>query len=167
MKKLLPFLFAGLMPFSSLADTTVTSPNGALAVNLSCDGTPSYSISLNGVSMLDNSPLGFVANIGDFSKGMTVVDCKVDTVADTYTMNRSKASVMSYKSTHLVWSLQNEQKQNLEIEFMVSDNDVAFRYNMKRHGEISLAVITKLINHGRNNRLPSSGRHYNIYLSSE
>ena len=135
MKNLLPLLCVGFMPLSAFADTVVTSPNGALTVNLSCEGVPSYSVTLNNLKMLDYSPLGFVANIGDFSKGMTVTDCKVDTVADTYSMNRSKASVMSYKSTHLVWTLQNEKKQTVEVEFMVSDNDVAFRYNMNRQGE--------------------------------
>ena len=51
---------------------TVSSPNSQLKVN--CDfigGLPMFSVELNGVTMLDNSPLGFVANVGDFSHDIT------------------------------------------------------------------------------------------------
>ena len=111
---------------------TVKSPNGALAVDLKCSGTPTYSVTLNNLSMLNDSPLGFVANIGDFSKDMKVTDCKVDTVAETYTMNRSKHSTVSYKATHTVWTLENAKKQHVTVEFMVTDNDVAFRYQLPK-----------------------------------
>lgn len=143
MKHCLSLFFASIFSLSAFADNvTVSSPNGALKVNLSCDGTPSYSVSLNNLSMLDNSPLGFVANNGDFSKQMSVTDCKIDTVSETYSMNRSKASVMSYKATHLVWTLENNNKQHIQVEFMVTDNDVAFRYKMPKESETgSLRVM--------------------------
>ena len=137
MKHLFSVLTLVLMPLSVLADdsTVVKSPNGALAVKLECAGLPTYSITLNDAPMLDASPLGLVANFGDFSRGMKVTGCKVDTVADTYAMNRSKASSMSYKATHLVWSLENADKQQIHVEFMVTDNDVAFRYFLPKDGE--------------------------------
>ena len=137
MKHLFSVLTLVLMPLSVLADdsTVVKSPNGALAVKLECAELPTYSITLNDAPMLDASPLGLVANFGDFSRGMKVTGCKVDTVADTYAMNRSKASSMSYKATHLVWSLENADKQQIQVEFMVTDNDVAFRYFIPKDGE--------------------------------
>ena len=117
MKHLLSVLTLALVPLSVMAEnpTVVKSPNGALAVKLECTESPTYSITLNDAPMLDASPLGLVANFGDFSRGMKVTDCKIDTVADTYAMNRSKASSVSYKATHLVWTLENANKQQMQV----------------------------------------------------
>ena len=153
MKNLLPLMCLGLLPVCGFAEsqTTVKSPNSLLSVELKCNGTPTYSIKLNNVPMLLDSPLGLVANIGDYSSAMTVVSQKTDTVAETYTMNRSKASTMSYKATHFVWTLENQKKQHVDVEFMVTDNDVAFRYIIAKDGETG---SVRVMNEATGFRLP-------------
>ena len=53
----------------------VISPDGKLIVTVFCySGEPAYSISLNGQSFLESSPLGMRTNVGDFSTHITLLD---------------------------------------------------------------------------------------------
>lgn len=51
---------------------TVTGPDSFLKVNVSVkQGIPIYSVTYKDKTILEDSPLGFVANVGDFSRDMT------------------------------------------------------------------------------------------------
>ncbi len=67
------FIVMAMLLGSSVASAEnkqITSPDGKLVVTVSdVDGRPSYSVSYDNVLFLKPSPLGMIANIGDFSSG--------------------------------------------------------------------------------------------------
>ncbi len=108
---------------------SVTSPDQQLVVDVELTGgKATYSVTYAGKQMLEASPLGLQTNIGDYSQGLSLVETKNSTIDRHYTLDRSKQSQIDYKANTLTLTLQNAQRQKMEVEFRVSDNDVAFRY---------------------------------------
>ena len=70
------FIVMAMLLGSSVASAEnkqITSPDGKLVVTVAdMDGRPSYSVSYDNVLFLKPSPLGMIANIGDFSSGMSM-----------------------------------------------------------------------------------------------
>ena len=114
----------------------VKSPDGKLAVDLTLDnGLLTYAVSYDGLTALLPSPLGFRANIGDFATGLAIVDVQAAQIDEQYDMNRSKVGHVHYVANELRMNLQNHLKQQFAVVFRVSDNDIAFRYEIPRQGE--------------------------------
>lgn len=112
-------------------DASVSSPDGKLKVDFNLrNGAPTYSVTYGGQQMLDESPLGFVASIGDFSRDLSIKDKKTDTYKFSYALTRSKHSNIAVEANGLTVTLQNAKKQSYSIDFRVSNNDIAFRYSI-------------------------------------
>ena len=129
------FLFLLALGTSSIwaQQATVSGPDNQLKVDVSVDGgTPFYSITYKGKTMLEKSPLGFVSNVGDFSRGMTYTGQKTRSIEESYTLDRIKRSNVDYQANELTVTLQNADKNPIDITFRVSNNVVAFRYEMPR-----------------------------------
>lgn len=123
---------------------SVSGPDGRLTVTFDLsDGKPVYSVTYDGKTMLDDSPLGFDSNIGNFMSGLSVNNTKTDVIKKCYTLDRSKVSHVDYEANELKISLRNAKKQKMVIEFRVSDNDVAFRYEIPRQGDTGSIRILK------------------------
>ena len=140
------FLFAFALGACSLwaQQASVSGPDSQLKVEVSVEaGNPFYSVTYKGKTILEKSPLGFVSNVGDFSKGMTYVEQKTRSVKENYRMDRIKQSEVEYHANELTVTLQNADKRPMDITFRVSDNDIAFRYEMPRYGETGSIVIEK------------------------
>ena len=121
---------------------TVSGPDSRLKVDFSVSqGIPMYAVTYNEKTILEKSPLGFIANIGDFSKDMSYVGQKVQQIKKTYTQDRIKRSVVNYTANELTVSLQNADKAPVDIVFRVSNNDIAFRYEIPKSGETGSIVI--------------------------
>ena len=139
-------LFALALGASSIwaQQATVSGPDNQLKVDISVDnGNPFYSVSYKGKTILEKSPLGFVADIGDFSKGMTYVGQKSRSMEESYRIDRIKQSEVDYHANELTVTLENAEKKPIDVTFRVSDNDIAFRYEMPRYGETGSIVIEK------------------------
>ena len=138
-------LFCALMLAASQTfaqQATVSGPDSRLKVSFSVSqGMPMYAVTYDEKTILENSPLGFVANIGDFSKDMSYVGQKAQQIKKTYTQDRIKRSVVNYTANELTISLQNADKTPVDIVFRVSNNDVAFRYEIPKSGETGSIVI--------------------------
>ncbi len=128
------FLFAAVLCAASvtMAQTaSVSGPDGRLKVDFQLNGGKlAYSVTYDGQQMLDASPLGFVANIGDFSQGLTLQDQNVVAYKSDYTLDRSKVSRVHVEANQLVLQLKNARNQDFSVEFRVSNNDIAFRYRI-------------------------------------
>ena len=130
-KSILIFLFASVTLLCQATNTTVKSPDGALSVTVSNnDGHIGYTISLDGKTVLEESALGLVTTIGDLTQGMTLVGSRTDKVEKHYEMKTTKAGNGHYVANELTMTFKNEQERILEVTFRVSDDDVAFRYNI-------------------------------------
>lgn len=113
-------------------DATVSSPDGKLKLDFNLkNGKPTYSVKYAEQQMLDESPLGFVASIGDFSQGLTLEgEPKTTHLEYNYDLSRSKVSKVNVNANQLVVTLKNDKNQSYDIDFRVSNNDVAFRYTI-------------------------------------
>ncbi len=122
--------------------TSVYSPDSLLKVDVTIDGGhPSYSVTYNGKVFLEPSPLGFVADVGDFSRDMTLSGSKTRSINESYTLDRIKKSAVTYTANELKVSLANKENKTVDVTFKVSNNDIAFRYEMPRYGETGSIVI--------------------------
>ena len=134
MKKivLLLALFATLATYAN--DKTVSSPDGRLQVTIACnDGRATYSVSYDGTEVVKPSALGLVTNLGDFTRGLTMQDkARQMPINKHYKMRTTKCSDITYKANRLQVDFATEKKIPMSIIFQVSDNDVAFCYQLGR-----------------------------------
>ena len=114
-------------------DVRVSSPNGSLVVTVSdAEGKLSYTATLDGKQMLAPSALGLQTSLGDLTKELSIANSQLSTVANSYSMRGTKASKVDYKANALTINLQNKDGVKFSILFQVSDNDIAYRYQMPR-----------------------------------
>ena len=138
---LLPLL--ALLPLTAFAnEANVTSPNGKLMVTINdLGGRATYAVTLDGQSVLLPSALGFKADFGDFTQGLTMGEVKTGNQKNSYQMRQVKQSAISYDANTLVAEFQNAKKQHMSVEFFVKDNDVAFRYLIPRQTKAPFAMM--------------------------
>ncbi|MBQ0056898.1 MAG: glycoside hydrolase family 97 catalytic domain-containing protein [Bacteroidales bacterium] len=120
-------------PAAGTLAQSVTSPDGHLQLNIYSGSQTSYSVALDGKIVIEQSPLGLVANYADLAKDLTLVSSAVDTVARSYDMNRAKASHIDYRATRLTCQFQNPDAWPIAMSFEVSNNNIAFRYELSKH----------------------------------
>ena len=117
---------------------SVKSPDGRLEVKVSCnptDSTATYSITYDGRNVLLPSPLGFESNAGNFTDGLTMVSHNESPVSDHYKLSRSKKSDIDFKANKLLCTFKNNKGGEMNVEFVVADNDVAYRYDIPVQGK--------------------------------
>ena len=140
------FIVMAMLLGSSVASAEnkqVTSPEGKLVVTVSdTDGRPSYSVSYDNVLFLQPSPLGMVANIGDFSSGMSLEkNVSTNKIDETYELTSIKKSKVRYVANEAVFSFTQQGKTIYDVIFRISNNDVAFKYKMYPQGETLSCVV--------------------------
>ena len=140
------FIVMAMLLGSSVASAEnkqVTSPDGKLVVTVSdTDGRPSYSVSYDNVLFLQPSPLGMVANIGDFSSGMSLEkNVSTNKIDETYELASIKKSKVHYVANEAVFSFTQQGKTIYDVIFRISNNDVAFKYRMYPQGETLSCVV--------------------------
>ena len=126
------------------APVSVSSPDGKLVVTLfdRPDGLVSYSVKYDGVTALQPSALGLITNENNLSKGLKIAETKTDHISQDYTLTRSKKSQVHYDANTLLATLQNAAGEQLQVEWRVSDNDIAMRYLLPKQGETGSVRIT-------------------------
>ena len=142
------FIAMAMLLVSSVAsaeDKQIASPDGKLVVTVSDrDGRPSYSVSYDNVLFLEPSPLGIVANIGDFSSGMSLEkNVLINEIDETYELPSIKQSKVHYVANEAVFLFTQQGKTVYDVIFRISNNDVAFKYKMYPQGETLSCVIRK------------------------
>ena len=145
MRKLFLGLFMMLFAGSLLAQEFVVSgPDKQLKVKVFVKaGVPTYAVTYKEKSILEDSPLGLVTNIGDFSKEMTLTDHKESVIDETYEQTRIKTGKVHYQANELVCTFTNVQKKKVDVTFRVSKNDIAYRYSLPQFGETARCIIEK------------------------
>ncbi|KAA0129563.1 glycoside hydrolase family 97 protein [Chryseobacterium sp. SN22] len=126
--------------FAQVAE--VSSPDGKLKLNVfSEDGKALYNVTFQGKTMLEKSPLGLITNESDFSKNLKFINSKKDQVSKTYTNEKIKKSEVNYKANALTVNFSNADQYNIGIEFQVSNNNIAFRYDIQPMKDRLSAVV--------------------------
>ena len=140
------FIVMAMLLASSVASAEnkqITSPDGKLVVTVAdMDGRPSYSVSYDNVLFLKPSPLGIIANIGDFSSGMSLEkNVSTNKIDETYELASIKQSKVRYVANEAVFSFTQQGKTIYDVIFRISNNDVAFKYKMYPQGETLSCVV--------------------------
>lgn len=129
-------LFISLISFCFLPElkaqvAEISSPDGKLKLNVfSEDGKALYSVAFQGKTILEKSPLGLITNESDFSKNLKFINSKKDFVSKKYSNEKIKKSEVEYKANILTVNFTNQDQFNIGIQFQVSDNNIAFRYDI-------------------------------------
>lgn len=140
------FIVMAMLLGSSVASAEnkqIASPDGKLVVTVAdMDGRPSYSVSYDNVLFLKPSPLGMIANIGDFSSGMSLEkNVSTNKIDETYELASIKKSKVRYVANEAVFSFTQQGKTIYDVIFRISNNDVAFKYKIYPQGETLSCVV--------------------------
>ncbi len=146
MRRKLSFLCCILISTAAFSQNpeTVSSPDGNLMVKVTVEnGKPMYSVTYKGKAILENSPVGLIANEGDFSTNMSFVESTTGNVDKEYIQDKIKQSYIKYKANTLKCTFTNALKKEISVLFQVSNNDIAFRYELPTWGERLACVVEK------------------------
>jgi len=123
----------------------IASPDGRLNVTvLNNDGSLEYKVEYDGQIMMTPSPLGFIANYGDFSK-LRILKAETDPKTYEYTLDRIKTSSVSKEYNGALLECMTPDSLYVTIELRASNNDFAFRYVVPKAGETgSIRVMDEL-----------------------
>ena len=144
MKKLLLGLLGLAATMSAMAESReIVSPSGGLKVCV-CDdgGKAAYTVSLNGVTCIETSPLGVVLNFADYSSGLKMAQGEAQKIVDVdYSLRNIKRSHVSHKASEMVIPFTKDGKPVFDLMMHVADNDVAFKYRIHAQGNTQVAVV--------------------------
>lgn len=125
------------------AERKITSPDGKLVVVVSdSDGKATYSVAYDNELFVATSALGMKTNIGDFTTGLFMGEgFKTANVESEYSLPNIKKSNVEYSACKAVVPFMKDGKTVFDVEFSVSNNDVAFRYTVYPDGNTLCCVV--------------------------
>ena len=131
------------LPLFANDNAMVNSPDGKLEVSLGIrHGRPYYSVTYDGLKAINNSLLGLTTNELDLTRDLSIKATETSNIDERYKLDRSKTSDVHYVANRLLATLATPQGQELQVEFRVSNNDVAFRYLLPKQGETGSVRVT-------------------------
>ncbi len=124
---------------------SIEDPEGMTTVYVGAnDGVAWYSIDHGSNLSIPASRLGLRTNAFDWSE-LKVEGFQNDEIVIDYTMNRSKTSMVNHRASTGTVTFSNPKGEKIHVEFVVSRNDVAFRYLLPKEGETgSVRVMEEL-----------------------
>lgn len=120
----------------------ITSPDQKLTVKLYLDeGKLYYNVVLQDKEMIERSPLGLRGGQMDLSSGLKLIGKQSQQIDEHYNEPKIKISSVSYKANELICKFENAAKNQLEVTFRVSNNNIAFRYLVPQTSETANFII--------------------------
>ena len=136
MKRFFSLLIGSTLLAANAWGAVVSGPDGRLQVTVDInDSKPYYSVQYDGKTLLEPSPLGFWANIGDYTTAQAILSGPVVPLTVHYTADRIKRSRIDHEARELRCSFTTREGRHFDVVFRVSNNDLAFRYEIPREGE--------------------------------
>ena len=132
MKKTIMTCLALLCLTTAANAQSIQSPDGKVTVTLELaeGGKPCYKVNYQGLEVLNNSALGVVTNIGDFTQGLEVKEVVQNKVNRTYDLRNIKQSHIDYEANEAVATYTRQGNPVMDVIFRVSNRAVAFRYKI-------------------------------------
>src|SRR5690606_11690157 len=123
-------------------EVPMDSPDKNLSVSCSIDdGRLVYTVVYKGKVILEKSPLGLQTNEGDFTANLQIVAVNTDEIEKEYEQDRIKTSHVRYQANILTLTVENANKKRMSVVFQVSNDDIAFRYELPIWGERRSVVV--------------------------
>jgi len=135
MKRLFAFAAVLLTAVTMMAKTeTVPAPGNRLYLTFSDEGgVATYSVTYDDVPVLTASRLGFEADFGDFTKGLTMGQSKMKlNDAIIYVKGGGKRTQSGIRYTV---PFTNAKGQEMKVIFSLTSNSIAYCYEIPRPGE--------------------------------
>jgi len=127
-------------------EVPMDSPDKNLSVSCSIDdGRLVYTVVYKGKVILEKSPLGLQTNEGDFTANLQIVAVNTGKIEKEYEQDRIKTSHVRYQANVLTLTVENADKKRMSVVFQVSNNDIAFRYELPIWGERRSVVVEEEI----------------------
>lgn len=141
-------LIMGLGAYSASAQAPyamISDPDGMTTVYVGAtDGVAWYSVDHGKSLSLPASRLGLKTNAFDYSE-LTMTSFEDDEIVIDYTMDRTKTGKVNHRASTGTATFANPKGEKIMVEFIVSRNDVAFRYLLPKEGETgSVRVMDEL-----------------------
>jgi len=125
----------------------LSSPSGITNISIQNSDKISYRVSLNGKTIITDSPLGFqLRNETEMGSNLFLLDQKTSEVKQSWKpVIKSKHEIIqdNYKSLNLYFIEKSGMRRKMNIEFRAYDDGVAFRYQLFSEGRIGDRKITK------------------------
>lgn len=125
-----------VMILAAAAALNIPGPGG-LSVSIDTVGpAPTYSVIVDNDTLVSPSPLGLVTDYADLATNLRAagpVQIK-DTVID-YTLDRIKKKTVNKRAVKALIPFVNPQGWRMGIEFVLTDNDMAFRYTLPHQND--------------------------------
>ncbi|MCQ2253612.1 MAG: glycoside hydrolase family 97 N-terminal domain-containing protein, partial [Bacteroidales bacterium] len=116
-------------------ETTVHSQDGNLQFVVNKEnGKASYSVIYKGQTVIEKSPLGLLTDAGDFTQNLEGIPNSGKPTVEQFSYQSQvlKKSNISVSANHLIIPFHQNGVPVFDLEVMVKNNDIAFRYLMKR-----------------------------------
>ncbi len=127
-------LFLSIFSLSETkAQSQLESPDGRIKVEIQLNekGEPSYAVKFENKVVLESSKLGLMVGDESFSSGLSLVNkSKVNTINKSYESINAKRRLNEYQANEQLISYVNKQKHKFNIRFQVSNDGLAFRYEI-------------------------------------
>ena len=143
----LSVILAALAPTSNAQTSfvSISDPDGMTTVYVGAnDGVAWYSIDHGNSLSIPASRLGLKTNAFDYSQ-LELTSFQNDEIVIDYELTKSKTSKVNHRASTGTVRFSNPKGEKIEVEFIVSSNDVAFRYLIPKEGETgSVRVLEEL-----------------------
>lgn len=138
-------VLVGISLSAQSAIHSISDPDGLTTVYVGAtDGIAWYSIDHGKTLSMPASRLGLKTNAFDWSK-LEIERFQNDEIVIDYTMDRTKTSKVNHRASTATVTFVNPNGEKIHVEFIVSRNDVAFRYLLPKEGETgSVRVLDEL-----------------------
>ena len=138
-------VLVGISLSAQSAIHSISDPDGLTTVYVGAtDGIAWYSIDHGKALSMPASRLGLKTNAFDWSK-LEIERFQNDEIVIDYTMDRTKTSKVNHRASTATVTFVNPNGEKIHVEFIVSRNDVAFRYLLPKEGETgSVRVLDEL-----------------------
>ena len=129
MRKLV-FLISFLLVAACAPKTTVKSPDGRILIRfaLAEEGTPTYSVEVDGQPFLEPSVMGLLAEDMNLDSGFSLKSSRVSSVDETWHQPWGENKEVTDRHKELSLKLKNKAGVRLEVVIRVFDDGFGFRY---------------------------------------
>lgn len=124
----------------------IASPDGHIVVHVAVDhaGAATYSVTCNGQTLLEPSPLGLDTTCGTWLTGLKLVGTTpAKLIDDPYRLLHGKRSACPNRANLSAIALTNDKDQSLRVVFRVSNDGVAFRYELWACDHAKTATVNR------------------------
>lgn len=132
---------AFIISFAEKMEIKSPDNNLSVTIELTNSGELFYNVVYKDNLMLENSPLGLVTDVSDFSKSLKLISTTNSVIDKKYEQDRIKKANIHYQANEIVWKFANAQNHHFNVVFQVSNNNIAYKYELMQDGETARCTI--------------------------